>query len=175
MAKQMPLHAELSNCLAAYKDTLERILQCIMNACDSTQKKHDSPIPIQVQDLLSIDAELKRHLNRMEKWDSRQETIESLEKELNDLSKEVNKYAQKLSDSQSELQGCLAVAKNLQKGVMQRKQVSKIDDLMNSTKTASATSSSNQSNFSYPWAPSPFSKQNKQAIGNPNFPPASEE
>ena len=89
----MPLHAELSNCLTAYKETFEQILQCISSACDSTQKKHDSPITIQVQDLISIDAELKRHLERMESWESRQQKIQKLEGELKELSRRVKEMA----------------------------------------------------------------------------------
>ncbi|OHS93832.1 hypothetical protein TRFO_02354 [Tritrichomonas foetus] len=169
MAKQMPLHAELSNCLSAYKETFERILYCIVNACDSSHKKHDSPITIQVQDLLSIDAELQRHLERMETWNSRQEQIEKLEQQLKSLSNRVNDFAQALSSSQTSLQGCLSIANKLQKGVMQRKQVSSIEDLMNSTKIISPEAETNQANFSYPWMPesSHSGEQSHENIAEP--------
>lgn len=165
MAKQMPLHAELSNCLTAYKETFEQILQCISSACDSTQKKHDSPITIQVQELLSIDAELKRHLDRMDSWDSRQKKIEDLEKQLKQLSIIVNKYAQDLYSSQMTLQENLAVATKLQKGVMQRRQVSSFEDLMNSSLMQS--NSNGPSSFSYPWMPSQPANQPNQWGENP--------
>lgn len=173
MAKQMPLHAELSNCLTAYKETFERILQCISNACDSTQKKHDSPITIQVQDLLSIDAELKRHLDRMDDWDSRQKRIEDLEQQLKQLSIRVNNFAQDLSSSQIALQGCLSIATKLQKGVMQRRQVSSIEDLMNSTQMNSSAAGS--SNFSYPWMPAPPKQASQWGDNSNNASYASEE
>lgn len=168
MAKQMPLHAELLNCLTAYKETFERILECIISASDSSQKKHDSPITIQVQDLISIDAELKRHLERMESWESRQQKIQKLEGDLKELSRRVNEFAQNLSSSQIALQGCLLEATKLQKGVMQRRQIASIEDLMNSTKSMSNNGNSNQSNFSYPWISNPTAGQSNQWGDNQN-------
>ena len=154
MAKQMPLQAELMNCLSAYKETFERILGCIVNTCDSSHKKHDSPITIQVQDLLSIDAELKRHLKRMEDWSRRQNDIEQLEKELKDLSSKVSDFAHALSASQTALQGCLTIAGNLQKGIAQRKRAA--GSLPNGDKLA----------FSYPWMNEIESTNELKNVGN---------
>ena len=120
MAKEMPLLAELSNCLSAYDETFQRILHCIQVACEpSPRPTHESPIIIQVQDLLSIDAELKRHLQRKKDWEERQQRIEELEKRLSELSGVINQLAMTLQSTESALQGCLAVASKLQKDVMQ--------------------------------------------------------
>ena len=121
MAKEMPLLAELSNCLSAYDETFQRLLHCIEVACDTKAPRptHESPIIIQVQDLLSIDAELKRHLQRKNDWEERQQRIEELEGTLSELSGRINQLAMKLQSTESALQGCLAVASKLQKDVMQ--------------------------------------------------------
>lgn len=154
MAKQMPLLAELSNCLSAYTETSYRIFMCIKNTCDSTHKKHDSPTIIQVQDLLSIDAELRRHLRRMEDWSERQQTIERLEEELTDLSTRVNKFAQVLSSTQTALQGCLVTASKLQKGVMQGDQMATIEDFINTSQNISRTvSGAPRNDIIFPWMP----------------------
>ena len=120
MAKEMPLLAELSNCLSAYDETFQRIMRCFASAAESTPRPtHESPIIIQVQDLLSIDAELKRHLQRKKEWESRQKRIEELESKLGGLSKRINQLATKLQSTEIALQGCLSVASKLQKDVMQ--------------------------------------------------------
>lgn len=136
----MPLLAELSNCLSAYNETVERILQSVVNACDVNQKRHDSPIVLHVQDLLSIDSELKRHLQRMEQWTERQKKIDSLEKTLESLSKRVHSFAKTLSNSQSSIQGCLNTATKVQRSVMNQERRT-IDDLLSTARNLSKTTS----------------------------------
>ncbi|KAH0788404.1 hypothetical protein GPJ56_007706 [Histomonas meleagridis] len=159
MSNQIPLIAELSNCLFAYKETFLRILTCIQNACDS-HKTYDSSIIIQVQDLLSIDAELKRHLSKVDQWNERQAQIKALEEELSQLSGRVNKFAKTLSSTETALQGCLMLANKLQKGVIQRRQLSTIDEIFNTAKLIGpAASGSWRTDFTYPWMPDPMQMQ----------------
>ena len=154
MAKEMPLLAELSNCLSAYKETVERILECIEHACDPNHKKHDSPVILQVQDLLSIDAELKRHLLRMDEWRDRQNKIENLEKKLATLSNSVNDFAKNLSKAQTSLQGCLATAQRIQRYAVHQ-DLPTIEQILDSAKNISrATSGAPRHNNEFPWNPS---------------------
>ena len=136
MAKEMPLLAELSNCLSAYKETVERILTCIESACDPNHKKHDSPVILQVQDLLSIDAELKRHLRRMDEWKERQNKIETLEQTLATLSNRVNEFAKSLSKAQTALQSCLATAQKIQRASVPQ-EMPTVDQIMDSSRNMS--------------------------------------
>lgn len=123
MAKQMPLRAELNNCLAAYRDTFERIMNCFDFSEDGNVKKHESPPIIQVQDLISIDAELKRHSKRMDEWEERQERIKQLEAELDQLSSQINTFTRELNETEGVLEGCCTVARKLQKDVAQKRQI----------------------------------------------------
>ena len=136
----MPLLAELSNCLSAYKETVERILTCIESACDPNHKKHDSPVILQVQDLLSIDAELKRHLRRMDEWKERQNKIETLEQTLATLSNRVNEFAKSLSKAQTALQSCLATAQKIQRASVPQ-EMPTVDQIMDSSRNISRATS----------------------------------
>lgn len=140
MAKEMPLLAELSNCLSAYKETFERILECIDNACDTNHKKHDSPVILQVQDLLSIDAELKRHLMRMDEWKERQNKIEDLEKTLATLSNRVNEFAKNLSSAQTALQGCLVTAQKVQRSAAHQ-ELPTVEQILDGSRNSSRAAS----------------------------------
>lgn len=121
MAKEMPLLAELTNCLNSYQETFGHILESIQNqSSDSVIRIHDSPIIIQLQDLLSIEAEFQRHLQRMDKWGERQEKIQNLEQELDILTKKVNDFTNALNIAQNHLGEYLASAKNLQKETQQK-------------------------------------------------------
>ena len=115
MAKEMPLLAEFINCLNAYQETFDRILLCLNNMCDYVHTSQDSPLIIQIQDLISIDAEWNRHLDRMESWEKRQEEIRKLEQELNGLSSKVNQYARSLNAAQCSLRTYLYNGRELQK------------------------------------------------------------
>lgn len=113
----MPLNAEITNCLLSYYDTLERILKSIRHSVDVNNKRNESPIILQVQDLLSIDAELKRYLGSMDIWTEKQRTIKSLEDELKRLSKEVNNFASQLTQYQMKLNSKLSIARKYQKSL----------------------------------------------------------
>ena len=141
MAKQMPLLAEISNCLTAYNETLERIIEGIVNSFDTNQRRHDSPIIMQVQDLLSIDAELKRHLTRMEQWTKRQNEIEENEKKLNSLSTRVHNFAKILSTAQSNIQGCLSTAQKIQSD-LSNQEISTLELILDTAKSLSNTNNS---------------------------------
>jgi predicted RNase H-like nuclease (RuvC/YqgF family) len=117
MSEEMPLIAELSNCLSAYSETFQRVFTCIAAACDPNQKKHDAPITIQVHDLLCIDSELKKHLGRMQGWSERQEKIEELEKHLSELTSRVDEFATKLAKAQIRLQDYVKHAEELRRKV----------------------------------------------------------
>ena len=108
----LPLLVELTNCLNSYSDTFERILESIGNSCDQ-----ETPIFLQTQDLLAIDAELKRNLKKMESWQVRQDEITALESELNGLTDRANNFAKALCSAQAEIQGCLYAAEKLQNTV----------------------------------------------------------
>ena len=154
MSNQMPLLAELSNCLSAYMETFERILSCIESACDSDHKMDKTPILIQIQDLLVIDSELKRNLKRMEQWRKRQLEIEKLEKELSQISGRINIFAKNLSSSEASLQNCLSIANKLQKGVAQRQQTASIEDIFNTAMLIGpAASGAWRTDLTYPWMP----------------------
>ncbi|EAY21083.1 hypothetical protein TVAG_282530 [Trichomonas vaginalis G3] len=153
MSKQMPLLAELSNCLSAYTESLERILKCIEHACDVNHKKHDSPVILQVQDLLSIDAELKRHLLRMDEWSERRQKIEELEKTLSTLSMRVNDFAKNLSAAQTSLQGCLATAQKIQRSVQHQELPTVSDILMSAKNISKAASGAPAHRGEFPWMP----------------------
>ena len=140
MAKEMPLLAELSNCLNAYKETVDRILKCIESACDPNHKKHDSPVILQVQDLLSIDAELQRHLRRMNEWKERQNKIETLEQTLATLSNRVNEFAKSLSQAQTALQGCLATAEKIQRSTVHQ-EMPTVEQVLDSSRNISRATS----------------------------------
>ena len=127
----MPLLAELTNSLNAYRETSERIFQYLKNMCVSDQKSQDSPYIIQVQDLISIDAEWNRHLDRIESWEKRQKEIAQLEQELSKLSSKVNSYTRSLNAAQCSLNGFLYAAKELQKE-SQQKSLSISNDIRNS-------------------------------------------
>lgn len=147
MTKQMPLYAELSNCLSAYKEIVERILlECIANTSDSATNQHDSLIPIQVQDLLNIEDELQRHLRQMDEWDSRQQRIQQLEEELKCLSDSVNAFAQKLSSAQTDLRRLVDEAAIIQKGVKQSSQTS-LEELMRSSGAVQTSDNAKQQSF----------------------------
>ena len=90
----------------------------------------------------------------------RQAQIETLEEELSQLSGRVNKFAKTLSSTETALQGCLLLANKLQKGVMQRRQVSTIDEIFNAAKLIGpAGSGSWRTDFTYPWMPEPTQMQ----------------
>lgn len=111
----MPLLAELLKCLSAYTETFQGILTCIASACDSTPRKHDSPIILQVQDLLNIDTELRRHLKHQEEWETRQKTIKELEDRLNVLTTRINNFEEILSSTKRNLEYCVKSATKMQK------------------------------------------------------------
>jgi hypothetical protein len=153
MSREMPLLAELTNCLSAYHETFQRIMTYFSHAGDTSQKKHDSPVIIQVQDLLSIDAELKRHVQRMDAWAERQAHIDELERELAGLSSRVNEFARSLSSTQIALQNCVAVASKLQKGVLDSKRVSVSDIIDTARAIGPAASGARRGAAYFPWMP----------------------
>jgi hypothetical protein len=122
MSRDISLLTELQNCLSAYTETVYRILTSLVNTCDPSQNKHDSPMLIQIHDLISIDAELKQHLQRIEEWDKRQQRIEELEAELAGLNGRISQFTHTLTSSQLALQTSLLTAGKLQKGVRERRQ-----------------------------------------------------
>lgn len=154
MTGQIPLLAELSNCLSAYAETFERIMSCVESACDSDHKTNETPILIQIQDLLVIDGELKMNLKRMDQWRKRQNEIEKLEKELAKLSGRINNFAKTLSSSEAALQNCISIANKLQKGVAQRQQTTSIEEIFNTAKLIGpAASGAWRTDLTYPWMP----------------------
>lgn len=117
--KRTPLLSELLNCLSAYTATFDGILACISNACDSTPRSHDSPIIIQVQDLLSIDALLKEKLQQKEECEARQREIKRLEDQLAALNARIHGFTEALSSSKRNLEYCIKATAKMQKDVMQ--------------------------------------------------------
>jgi len=164
MSREMPLLAELTNCLSAYHETFLRIMTYFNHAGDPTQKKHDSPVIVQVQDLLSIDAELRRHVSRMDAWQERQARIERLEGELAGLSSRVNDFAKTLSSTQIALQDCVAVASKLQKGVLEHRGVPIADVIETSKSISAAASGGRRSDYYLPWMPSAEQMQRSDLV-----------
>jgi hypothetical protein len=166
MSHGIPLLAELTNCLSAYTETVDRVFTCIGDSSDPQQKGHVSPLITHIDELLSIDAELKGHLQRMEVWVERQKRIEALEAELMALSGRVTQFGRTLSSTQISLQGFLATATKLQKGLQERRRVTIAETLRIARMIAPSASGARRMLDPYPWQPSNDQMQMGVLIGD---------
>jgi hypothetical protein len=156
----MPLLAELSNCLSAYQATFERIMSHYSHVNDLAQTHHDPPVIIQVQDLLAIDTELKRNVQKMAAWKERQDRIDELEAKLNGLTTRINSFAKTLSATHIALQNCVGVAARMRRGVSNQNNVTVRTILQTAQTIAPAASGARRTDQTFPWMPSIPQMQN---------------
>lgn len=112
--EELPIYAILQNCLNSYEETIGWIGQAYQDQCSKLTNAHEMPIQLCVHDLLSIDAEMKENLKKIEPWIERQRKIASLEQRLEQLSEQINLFARNLSESQKSLQTFLDEAREIQ-------------------------------------------------------------
>lgn len=153
---ELPIYAELQNCLTSYEETVRRIGQVYQDYCEKISTAHDMPIQLCIHDLLSIDADMKANLKKIEPWLERQKKIASLEQRLEQLSEQINSFAQGLSESQKTLQSFLDEARNIQMRAT-RADLPKMGSIMQSARGISRASPFYISHpiGATPWMPSP--------------------
>lgn len=158
MTEKRKLKDEIANNLSEYKENFEKILESIMNQCDTNIRRHDSQLVDNVHKIIQTDIELKKNVEKMKIWGKRQRQIESLEKQLAQLSTRVNHFAKSISKKQSELQIFILKANNLQKGVNDYvyNDESTIENIIRTARVIGpAASGAQRTDITFPWMPDP--------------------
>ena len=157
MSGKRKLIDEIADNLSEYKENFEKILESIMNQCDSNVKRHDSQIADNVLKLIQTDIELKKNIEKMKIWKKRQRQIDILEKQLANLSTKVNQFAKLVSKEQSELHFFMLKARKLQTGISDPNNVSTIRNIITAAKVIGpAASGARRDDVTYPWMPDPY-------------------
>ncbi|KAK8889276.1 hypothetical protein M9Y10_034022 [Tritrichomonas musculus] len=157
MSGKRKLIDEMADNLSEYKENFEKILESIMNQCDSNVKRHDSQIADNVLKLIQTDIELKKNIEKMKIWKKRQRQIDILEKQLASLSTKVNQFAKSVSKEQRELQLFMLKARKLQNGVSDPNNISTIKNIITTAKVIGpAASGARRDDVTYPWMPDPY-------------------
>lgn len=157
MSGKRKLIDEMADNLSEYKENFEKILESIMNQCDSNVKRHDSQIADNVLKLIQTDIELKKNIEKMKIWKKRQRQIDILEKQLASLSTKVNQFAKSVSKEQRELQLFMLKARKLQNGISDPNNISTIKNIITTAKVIGpAASGARRDDVTYPWMPDPY-------------------
>lgn len=157
MAEKRKLKEEIANNLSEYKENFEKILESIMNQCDSNARRHDSQLIDNVHKIIETDIELKKNVEKMKIWGKRQLQIDKYERQLAKLSTKVNQFTKSVSKKQAELQVFISKANKLQREISEPKYFSTIGSILSVSKVIGpAASGARRNDVTYPWMPDPY-------------------
>lgn len=156
MTEKRKLKDDIANNLSEYKENFEKILESIMNQCDSNVRRHDSQLIDNVHKIIQTDIDLKKNVKKMKIWKKRQSEIDKLEKTLAQLSIVVNNFAKSISEKQSELDIFISKANRLQKGIDNYiyNDASTIESIITTARMIGpAASGAKRNDITFPWMP----------------------